>query len=477
MEAMHFNKRFKVAIYSYPLLDPDLADGNYYEYLGLDQPADHAFASPVYIHIPFCDVVCPFCLYAKKNPDRQRNSIREYIDLLKQEIAVVGQSPYVQSLKINSIFVGGGTPSALSGSQTAEILEQCYQSLPLDHKTEITWECNAINCDIDKLRDIRAAGVTRVSTGVQTFKPEYRKLLGLAPTNEDVLRWLHDCETVGFDGISIDLMTALPGQTMDEWLADIKYTLTLAMINHLSLYELVPIAGTPLYKMVEEGRVPAQPSLAMQDEMHFHALELLTAAGYRQQTLNEFDKKLPGSQFWDQVYDGYGDNLAFGVSSFGHINGISYQNYNSIDEYKAQLDDGELPIELVSAQANRTQSMERAAALSIMLSQIDKGLFARQFGQSFDSVFGDLVAGLEAGGYVTSDADWVRTTHNGQPWLRNMSVEFMRSTFAGVSHAQRLLSIGKRITPEKLLKYSGHQFSTIKKKAPTKKVTPVELTA
>ncbi|HEX7065200.1 MAG TPA: radical SAM family heme chaperone HemW, partial [Bacillales bacterium] len=186
-----------------------------------------------YIHIPFCEHICSYCDFNKYLLAGQ--PVREYLEAL--EIEMGRQSKRFAAKPLETIFVGGGTPTALDTGQTAYFFESVKKQLPKARDTEFTVEANPGNLNLEKLEIMKAAGVNRLSLGVQAFDNDLLAETGRTHKSTDVFRTLELARQVGFENISIDLMYRLPGQTVTR----LKETLDTAMslnIQHVSIYSL-----------------------------------------------------------------------------------------------------------------------------------------------------------------------------------------------------------------------------------------------
>lgn len=439
-------KKYDVAVINYPLMDPGLKIENYKNYFDLDYTNHEPWAVPVYIHIPFCSKLCKFCIYNRELPDRDGSILKNYTDALVKEIKLYGSTDYVQSLKIGAIFIGGGTPTCLATSQLAEILKACREYLPITDDTEITVECNIQNAPEEKLKLFSDMGVSRVSTGVQTFTPRLRTLLGL-PSIEKVFRWLELAAKYSFEGLSIDLLYGLPGQTCDEWENDLKQALQLP-ITHLSAYMLVVFAYTKLYEEINQAASPPQPIEAEIYKMFEMSDTILCNNGFYVLSTQEYSKTNRKALFWDLTYDGYGDNLSFGAFSFGFINGISYQNEPDPKKYINKLINGQFPIKMASHKITYEQLMERTLILGFRRSFVEKSVFKEQYNRTIEDVFSPVLGNLLENGLIEDKGDKYQLTSLGKYYQGNVSSEFMQSTFRGFSNHCKRLAIGNHVIPE-----------------------------
>ncbi len=446
------NTNYEVAVINYPLMDPRIKPKDHSLYMQLDYTSVDPWSVPIYIHIPFCSSICKFCVYNRQIPDSEK-IIYEYVNALKREISMYSKTQYIQSLKIGAVFIGGGTPTTLPSSQLNKIISALKDYLPLSDP-EITVECNISNANEEKINALYEAGVTRISTGVQTFSQKHRDILELKYTADDIFDWISMVRKYPFRDLSIDLLYGLPGQTLKEWKDDLQTALSLS-VNHLSIYKLAVFAYVKLYKELKDNKVPKLPQEEQLFEMYMQADKMLKDSGFIVQSSQEYCREDNRSLFWDLTYDGYGDNLSFGAFSFGYVNGISYQNMPNLKEYIAALSDGRFPIKMISRKITPEQLLERTMMLGFRRSFINKQVFYDQYGKNMEDVFGDILSGLSNKGYVADNGSEYELTPLGRYYQGNVSAKFMRSTFDRASTLKKKMAIGMHVVPEALDNMKG----------------------
>ena len=441
------NTNYDVAVINYPLMDPRIKPDDYGSYMQLDYTSVDPWGVPIYLHIPFCSSICKFCVYNRQVPDSGK-ILDDYVEAMKKEINLYAKTPYIQSLKIGAIFIGGGTPTTLSSKQLKEIISTLKNYLPL--KTpEITVECNISNANEEKINMLSEAGVTRISTGVQTFSQERRDVLGIRYAADDIYKWVKMIKTYPFRDVSIDLMYGLPGQTVKEWENDLQTALSLS-VNHFSIYKLTVFAYVKLYKELESKKIPDLPQEEQAIEMYLKADKILKDNGFIVQSSQEYCQKNNRSSFWNLTYDGYGDNLSFGAFSFGYINGISYQNLPNPKEYIAACLENKFPIKMLSRKITHEQLLERTMMLGFRRGFVNKSVFYEQYGKQVEDVFEDILSGLQDQGFISDNGIGYKLTPLGRYYQGNVSAEFMRSTFQNFSQLKKKMAIGMHVVPDAL---------------------------
>ncbi len=209
--------------------------------------------SALYVHIPFCDHKCIYCdFYSIITSD----NIDPFLSSLKKEIDYYS-GIYSEGREFSSIYFGGGTPSLMSPSYIAEIIDYLNRKFTVTPGAEITLETNPGTVDKNKLKDFRDAGVNRLSVGIQSFHNDELKFLTRIHDSDTAIQTIMNAGDAGFDNVSLDLIFNLPGQTKQKWEENLKKALSLP-IKHISAYSLILERGTILNKMVLDKKVILQ---------------------------------------------------------------------------------------------------------------------------------------------------------------------------------------------------------------------------
>ena len=286
----------------------------------------------IYIHIPFCKKRCSYCAFYSST---LYNIKEQYVNALCREIAT--RSDYACGQRIETIYLGGGTPSTLTIEQLQKICDTVYSAYTVTHDAEATIECNPDDLTPEFLDALRPLPFNRISMGVQSFDDAQLKRLGRRHTADKARLAVANARTAGYENISIDLMFALPGSTQESWLHDLDCAIALKP-DHLSAYNLMYEEGTPLYQALQRGDF-AELSEEENVEQFRILIENMKAAGYRHYEISNF--ALPGresrhnSSYWN-------DTLYIGCGAAAHsYNGTSRQwNIADIKEYIKGIESG-----------------------------------------------------------------------------------------------------------------------------------------
>lgn len=379
----------------------------------------------LYLHIPFCQSRCSYCdfnTYAGMNP-----LIPRYVESLCREIeAWAGRD-----LAARTVFFGGGTPSLLSAEQIDRVLTTIRAAFELDPAAEITLEANPGAVDVVCFQGARAAGVNRISLGVQSFFDDDLRSLTRLHTAEDVERAVDGARRAGFDSLNLDLIYSLPGQTIERWQGNLQRAIALHP-EHLSLYALTVEPGTPLNAAVARGQLqPPDPDLAA--DMYELAAELTAAAGYEQYEISNWAK--PGHACrHNLVYWRNEPYLGFGAGAHSCYAGRRFSNLRSPNRYVKALWNTSagpfwhpLPTALDQCEELSAQrALEDTLFMGLRLSEgIDLAVVADRQGVDIAARYGATLGELQSWGLLEWTDDRLRLTARGRLLSNEVFVRFL----------------------------------------------------
>lgn len=268
----------------------------------------------LYVHLPWCVQKCPYCDF-NSHTAGDATPYDRYVDALIADIGV--EADRAGSRIIDSIFLGGGTPSLFKPASIGSILEKCSQSLALNEDCEITMEANPGTVEHGSLADYRHAGVTRLSIGAQSFDAAMLKALGRIHGPDEIIATFHEADKANFNSINVDMMFALPGQTPDLATADIDRMASLSP-SHVSYYQLTLEPNTVFHQRPPADIPDDELAWAIQEYGH----QALSDAGYEQYEISAFAR--PGHQCRHNLnYWQFGDYLALGAGAHGKLTDAS----------------------------------------------------------------------------------------------------------------------------------------------------------
>lgn len=363
----------------------------------------------VYIHIPFCHQICNYCDFNKVFFKNQ--PVDEYIEALGEEMRLWTTKFPENFQKIETIFLGGGTPTALSPEQLKRLLELIGAYIPMQHVTEFTSEANPDELSLEKLEALFAGGVNRLSMGVQSFDVDLLKKLGRTHTNHHVYETIAHAKEVGFKNISIDLMYGLPGQTMEQWKDSLKKAIALGL-PHYSAYSLIVESKTIFYNEYTRGRLHL-PTEDLEADMYDVLMTEMEAAGLHQYEISNFSKDGFASVH-NQIYWDNDEYAGFGAGAHGFMNGVRYSNYGPLKKYMDAIAAGNLPI-LQQHEVSEREGCEEQMFLGLRKTAgVSFDVFQQKFKQSMWTMYASTIERLHKEGLLEVDEIGVRLTCKGR---------------------------------------------------------------
>ena len=285
--------------------------------------------SHLYIHIPFCIRKCRYCDFLSGPQDEETRE--RYVRALIREIRLQGACAAADMRSPGTVFLGGGTPSMLMPGQIDRILQAVFSSFSVEDNAEISMELNPGTADLNKMRSLRAAGINRLSIGVQSQHDEELRLLGRIHDSLQAKNTFHNARKAGFDNINIDLMSALPGQTFESWADTLARTCEWKP-EHISAYSLILEPGTVFAAMQEAGHLPAVPDEETDRRMYHYTRDYLAQNGYARYEISNY--ALPGRECIHNC--GYWTGrpyLGMGIGAASCTDGRRFSNISDLSEY------------------------------------------------------------------------------------------------------------------------------------------------
>ena len=334
----------------------------------------------LYIHIPFCVKKCEYCDFLSWNAGEEER--QQYVAALLSEIESYRE--FAKGYRVSTIFIGGGTPSVLLPKQMEDILQKIYEIFELERRPEITIEVNPGTVDEEKLQCYKENGVNRLSMGLQSVKDEKLRLLGRIHTYQEFVESYELARKAGFDNISIDLISSVPGQTLQEWKEELE-TAAAQNPEHISVYQLIIEEGTPFYEKYAE-HPELLPDEETSREIYLWTGKFLKEAGYEQYEISNYAK--PGKEsrhnlkYWER-----GDYLGLGLGAASMVQNIRMSNTKDMRTYLERCDKPKTMREDVQF-LEEPRQMEEFMFLGLRKTRgVSKKEFKRIFGREMDMVY------------------------------------------------------------------------------------------
>jgi len=336
-------------------------------------------ASGIYIHVPFCKFKCPYCdFYSIESGDDDKSLRDDFIRSLLREI----DSTEENGREFGTIFFGGGTPSILKGSEMEAILNALRGKFSIKADAEISAEVNPGEVDLDRLSSYYQSGLNRISIGAQSFQENELKILGRIHSPEEISNTAANAISAGFTNYNLDLIYAVPGQTIDSVLDSVRSAVGLKP-THISAYSLTYEKNTPYYSMKENGELtPVEGK--HEEEMRTSIQLLLEEEGYHRYEISNFSLEGYESRH-NSTYWGGGSYIGFGPSAHSFDGKSRWWNVRDVKGYIKKIDSGNSPI-AGKEELNKEQLMFERIFLAFRTSL---GLEISAFENEFNLNFGE----------------------------------------------------------------------------------------
>ena len=419
----------------------------------------------IYIHIPFCVKKCQYCDFLSAPADSRAQEV--YLRALKQEIRE--QAARYREYEVQTVFIGGGTPTAVPCENLCEVLKTVFSFYRMNPHAEISMEANPGTVTKEALLSYRKAGINRISIGLQSADDVELKLLGRIHTYRDFQQTYRWAQEAGFTNINLDIMSALPGQSVENYKKTLETVLSLKP-QHISGYSLIVEEGTPFYekygqeseKLQATGeKQPDLPSEEEEREMYALTEKLLAAAGYHRYEISNY--ALPGRECrHNLVYWKRGNYVGFGLGAASMVENVRFENIREMQEYLAEyagMPDAE-PVFAEVAQGDKQalsneqefslredthseneqklsirenvhplspqEQMEETMFLGLRLTEgVSKAEFHRQFGVSMEQIYGEVIRKNTAKGLLIDEAGYVCLTREGMDLSNYVMAQFL----------------------------------------------------
>lgn len=419
----------------------------------------------IYTHIPFCVKKCQYCDFLSAPADSRAQEV--YLRALKQEIRE--QAARYREYEVQTVFIGGGTPTAVPCEKLCEVLKTVFTCYRVNPQAEISMEANPGTVTKEALLSYRKAGINRLSIGLQSADDGELKLLGRIHTYRDFLQTYRWAQEAGFTNINLDIMSALPGQSVENYKKTLETVLSLRP-QHISAYSLIVEEGTPFYekygqeseKLQATGeKQPDLPSEEEEREMYALTEKLLAAAGYHRYEISNY--ALPGRECrHNRVYWKRGNYVGFGLGAASMVENVRFENTQEMQEYLAEYagvpDAEEVSAEVTQGDAqalsneqefslredthsenaqefsirenvhplSQQEQMEETMFLGLRLTEgVSKAEFHRQFGVSMEQIYGEVIQENIAQGLLADEAGYLRLTREGMDLSNYVMAQFL----------------------------------------------------
>ena len=373
----------------------------------------------LYIHIPYCIHKCGYCDF-NSHPIRQ-DEMDHYIDALVVEMKHYAKI-YCNTNSIRTIFLGGGTPTTLTAFQLERIFKEFVNSFTIASDAEITIEANPATIDIEQMKSIRQTGYNRISIGVQSFDKNELKILDRAHGPEEIHSTVNCARKAGFENLSLDLMFAIPNQSLSSWENNLNKALE-KNPEHISTYNLTIEKGTAFSKLQSNGKL-IMPDDEHQLELYKKTIERLKEKGFHHYEISNFARR--GKECKHNItYWENSNTLGIGAGASSYIDGTRFKNINLPAHYIQQVKEKKTAVEY-SETLNSRQAMGETIMLGLRLIQgISIHQFEKRFQISFTKFFKNTISSLKEKELVIIEKDHLRLSKKGLFLADSVILEFI----------------------------------------------------
>jgi len=391
-------------------IDPEQVPARWAEAMG--RPAEGAAERLAYVHVPFCANHCLFCGFYRNAYTPA--AAGDYVDLVIRDLEREAQSPAVRTGAVTAVYLGGGTPSALTADELSRLLLALRRHLPLAADCEITVEGRIIHFDAEKVDACLEAGANRFSIGVQSFDTEVRRRQGRRASREDAVRFLEGLKARAGAALVIDLMYGLPGQTAAVWQRDLETAAALAP-DGIDLYGLNLIPGTPLHTAMEAGKFATAPTLADLGGYYRTGSAFLDALSWRQVSNNHWARTPLERNRYNRLIKEGADCLAYGSGAGGSIGDLSYGLSGDLAAFGAAIEAGRKPVGMLMA-SDSLRTLRNRITGSLEQGRFDPAIF----GPDIAAKLRPLLAQWQAAGLLELGDAGAALTTAGRFWYANL---------------------------------------------------------
>ena len=380
----------------------------------------------LYAHIPFCRKRCHFC-YFKVYTDKDSSEVRGYLDALLAELTVYVSKPVIGGRKPRFVYFGGGTPSYLSPDQLKFLTDGMKRLLPWDEVEEVTFEAEPGTLTDHKLQAIRDLGVTRLSLGIEHFDDHILEINGRAHRSKEIARAYAYAREIGFPQINIDLIAGMVEETEDKWRETVAKAVEMRP-DSVTIYQMEVPFNTGIYQQMKAGGKLVAPVADWETKRAWvdYAYREFEKVGYTvtSGTTVVRDPAKVKFVYREGLFSG-ADILSVGVASFGHLNGVHYQNHHEFQPYVDAVNAGKLPV-YRALRPSADELYIREFMLGLKLGSVSAAHYTRKFGADPRVQFATPLATLKAWGFLTDSGDRLGVTRDGLLQIDRLLHEFFK---------------------------------------------------
>lgn len=372
----------------------------------------------IYIHIPFCESRCHYCDFCSSL--LTESNVEKYFEYLRKEIKL--QEEFLRDKLIDTVFIGGGTPSSVDPKFIKEIIED-LSAFEFSKDIEVTIESNPNSLTLEKAKTYFSSGINRISIGAQSFNDEILRRIGRIHKKDDIYRAIENARSAGFENINLDLILALPGQKFSDIEESIREVKKLKL-PHISYYSLILEKGTKLYR--DHERSPLDfPNEDEDRKMYHYVVNKLEKIGLKQYEISNFAKEGFECRH-NMTYWKLRDYISFGLSASSNIGNLRYTNFYDFKDYYEALKKNKSPI-VFSENLSKTDRMNEFVMMGLRLnSGVDLDEFNEKFNENFLKIYEQEIEKNLKSGLIILDDDNLKLTEKGRDLSNQVELDFFK---------------------------------------------------
>lgn len=372
----------------------------------------------IYIHIPFCESRCHYCDFCSSL--LEGSNVEKYFKYLRKEIKL--QEDFLRDKIIDTVFIGGGTPSSVDPKFIKEIMED-LSAFEFSKDIEVTIESNPNSLTLEKAKTYFSSGINRISIGAQSFNEEILKRIGRIHKKDDIYRAIENARSAGFENINLDLMLALPGQKFSDIEESIREVEKLKL-PHISYYSLILEEGTKLYRDHEKSPL-AFPNEDEDRKMYHYVVNKLEKIGLKQYEISNFAKEGYECRH-NMSYWKLRDYISFGLSASSNIGNLRYTNFYDFKDYYEALEKNKSPI-VFSENLSKTDRMNEFVMMGLRLnSGVDLDEFNEKFNENFLKIYEQEIEKNLKSDLIILDDNNLKLTEKGRDLSNQVELDFFK---------------------------------------------------
>ncbi|OQY26937.1 MAG: hypothetical protein B6244_12215 [Candidatus Cloacimonetes bacterium 4572_55] len=375
----------------------------------------------IYIHIPFCQSKCAYCdFYSVTAHDASVR--RKYLAALLVELSRLSEEHDLRRLPVQTLYIGGGTPTIFSGAEIAEFLVHVQECVALSSDNEVTIEANPGSVTAADLNLLRQAGVNRLSLGAQSFDEKKLRLLGRTHSASDTFRAVDAARDAGIKNLNLDVISALPGQSLNELNADMEQAVALSP-DHISAYMLTYEENTPLFRQWKNGKLQ-RTDIDLEAKMLSHTVEFLESRGYMRYEIFNYCSFGKVSRH-NQTYWNYENYLGVGASAASFVSPKRWTNQADVAGYIRSTCQEQSSAGSMENLDKQTQMGEMIFLALRQRQGLRMGRFEEYFGESPLRLFSETIKKYHDYGLIEIKSDHLRLTREGFMVADSIFVDFI----------------------------------------------------